>query len=92
MGMRKGSKWKRLAIFSDAVNSDDAGRVAEVLRASSLEIEWRRLTIPATRYEVRPQEQRLGRAPHPLSEEWLFVRRGDYPLAFVIVKSLGVSL
>lgn len=34
----------------------------------------------------------LCRDRHPLNEKWLMVRRGDWPLAYVLAKSCGVAL
>ncbi len=93
MGMPRGSRWKRLAIFSDAINADAAPRIEEVLWSERIETEWWARTIPATKNgAVRCGPQAMGRDYHPLSETWLMVRRGDWPVAFVVAKQLGVSL
>ena len=93
MGMPKGSKWKRLAIFSDEVNSGIAPDVSHLLWANKIEYEWWKRTIPATRYApIRTGPHAMGRADHPLNEEWLMVRRGDCPMAFVLAKARGVAL
>jgi len=84
MGMPRGSRWKRLAIFSDEVNSHNASLVGRVLRAHRIEIEW----------WSRPIRPTLSTADRPVykSVEWLMVRRGDWPLAFVLAKYCGVTL
>lgn len=93
MGMPRGSKWKRLAIFSDEVNPGNAPEATHLLWANRIEYEMWKRTVPATHYtHTRTGPQAVGRADHPLSEEWLMVRRGDWPMAFVLVKELGVSL
>lgn len=93
MGMPRGSKWKRLAVFSDLVNRGNAPEASHLLWANRIDYEWWKRTIPATEHmPIRTGPQAMGRADHPLSEEWLMVRRGDWPMAFVLVKELGVSL
>lgn len=94
MGMPRGSKWKRLAVFSDVINSDKATIAARVLRAKGLDVEWWHRTVPrgcGVRSARNPIDN-LMRDESPISEEWLMVRRGDWPLAFVLVKDYGVSL
>lgn len=94
MGMPKGSNWKRLAIFSDAINSASAPDFCHLLWANRIEYEiWQR-TVPAVNGSgtARNQVSNLGRDAHPLSEEWLMVRRGDWPMAYVIAKEFGVRL
>lgn len=90
MGMPKGSRWKRLAVFSDMVNIASAPVVARVLRAHRIEIEWwNRTVVSKSERGTAPQ---LGRDEHPLAEEWLMVRRGDWPLAYVLAKDIGVNM
>jgi hypothetical protein len=92
--MPRGSYWKRLAVFSDEVNQEHAPDVARVLRAERIEMEWWHRSVPTGQGKGRALcvVDNLGREGHPLSEEWLMVRRGDWPMAFVIAKHFGVSL
>ena len=93
MGMPRGSKWKRLAIFSDNVNSDIAPALCAQLRMHRVETEWWQRTIPADHCKaVRCGPQQIGRDWHPLNESWLMVRRGDWPLAYVLAKDYGTVL
>ena len=94
MGMPKGSTWKRLAVFSDARNNDVAPRLCEVLRSERFELEWWGRTVPRGKgkYPARNPVGNLMRDASPTGEQWLMVRRGDWPMAFVIAKHLGVSL
>ena len=94
MGMPKGSNWKRLAIFSDVSNNAIAPDIAHLLWANRIEYEWWQRTVPAAHGPgtARNQVSNLGRDVHPNGEEWLMVRRGDWPMAFVLAKALGVSL
>lgn len=93
MGMPKGSKWKRLAIFSDMVNSANGPDISHLLWANRIEYEWWARTVPAKHYGcVRFGPQQIGRDYHPHSEEWIMVRRGDWPMAFVLAKDLGIVL
>lgn len=93
MGMPRGSRWKRLAVFSDEINNTKAEDVSHMLWANRMEYEWWERTIPATENgPIRTGPQTLGRAYHPLNEAWLMVRRGDWPMAFVLAKDIGVSL
>lgn len=92
MGMPRGSRWKRLAVFNDEMNSDKAPALCAELRARHIEIEWWERTISAV---YGP-----GTARNPISNlcrdrsdvSWLMVRRGDWPLAFVLAKDMGVRL
>lgn len=95
MGMPRGSRWKRLAVFSDLVNEGDKAAIASrVLRAKGLDVEWWHRTVPRGKgtHPARNPIDNLMRDESPISEEWLMVRRGDWPLAFVLVKDYGVSL
>lgn len=94
MGMPRGSKWKRLAVFNDTANSDKAPVLCSVLRAHQVDIEWWSRTIASTYGPgtARNPIDNLCRDRHPLNEEWLMVRRGDWPLAYVLAKSCGVAL
>ncbi len=94
MGMPRGSRWKRLAVFSDEVNNETAPRLCEVLRSERIETEWwqRTVTRGKGKYPARNPVDNLGRDAGPTSESWLMVRYGDWPMAFVIAKTLGVSL
>lgn len=94
MGMPRGSRWKRLAVFSDLVNPEIAPDVWHLLWANRIEIEWWRRSVQRGK-GPRPSRNpinNLMRDDHPHGEEWLMVRRGDWPMAFVLVKALGVSL
>jgi hypothetical protein len=94
MGMPRGSKWKRLAVFTDEVNSDIAPRLSEVLRSERFDVEWWQRTVTRGK-GPRPARNPVGnlmRDESPVGEHWLMVRRGDWPMAFVIAKHLGVSL
>lgn len=95
MGMPRGSQWKRLAVFSDILNQEHGPDIAHLLWANRIETEWWKRS--AARGEGNGQPARcvidnLMREDHPHSEEWLMVRRGDWPMAFVLAKALGVSL
>lgn len=95
MGMPKGTRWKRLAVFSDAINNQHAPHMAHVLWANRIETEWWKRSVPrgeGNGHHARCVVNNLGREDHPLSEEWLMVRCGDWPMAFVLAKSVGVSL
>lgn len=92
MGMPRGSKWKRLAIFSDVVNTEYSQGLFPVLRAHGIEIEWWNRTVARGQgqYHARNPIDNLGRDASPTSESWLMVRRGDWPLAYVLAKDCGV--
>ena len=94
MGMPRGSRWKRLAIFSEKINSDKAVRISEVLRASSIDTEWWHRTVPRGRgqYPARNPVSNLMRDASPVAEEWLMVRYGDWARAYIIARDMGVSL
>jgi hypothetical protein len=95
LGMSKGSSWKRLAVFSDAdeVNQEHAPDLARVLRAARIDTEWWHRSISAGKGTGRALSMHnLGRDAHPLSEDWLMVCRGDWPMAFILAKDLGVML
>lgn len=84
MGMPKGSRWKRLAIFSDEVNSDNAPLLGRILQAHWIEIEW----------WSRPIRPTLATCDRPVYKtvDWLMVPRGDWPFAYVLAKDIGVCL
>ena len=92
MGMPRGSKWKRLAVFSSAVNADYNEAIWPIFRAHKIEIEWWERTVKrgGGKYPARNPIDNLGRDASPTSESWLMVRRGDWPLAFVLAKDCGV--
>lgn len=91
MGMPRGSRWKRLAVFSEDVNADDRVlALSHVLRAHQIETEWWKRTVPSM--GSRGTAPQLCRDHHPKAEEWLMVRVGDWPLAYVLAKDLGISL
>lgn len=94
MGMPRGSRWKRLAVFSSEINSDKAAIAAHVLRSGGIDVEWWTRTIKSRTHRGTATNpvNNLGRDLHPKSEEWLMVRRGDWPMAFVLVKDYGVYL
>lgn len=94
MGMQRGSHWKRLAVFNDKVNQGHAADVARVLHAYRVDMEWWHRSVARGQGIGRALcvVDNLMREGHPLSEEWLMVRRGDWPMAFVLAKHLGVSL
>lgn len=94
MGMPRGSRWKRLAVFSDEVNQAHAPALSQVLRANQIELEWWHRSAPRGKGKGRCLcvVDNLMRDGHPLSEEWLMVRRGDWPMAFVLAKDMGVRL
>lgn len=93
MGMQKGSRWKRLAVFSDDRNNMIAPVLTSQLHARHIQTQWWKRTVKATICAPpRTGPQMIGRANHPQSEEWLMVRIGDWPLAYVLAKDLGVSL
>lgn len=94
MGMPRGSRWKRLAIFTYETNSDKAPALCAELRARHIEIEWWQRTITSVygNGTATNPVNNLGRDLHPLDEQWLMVRRGDWPLSFVIAKDMGVRL
>lgn len=94
MGMPRGSKWKRLAVFSDAINQEHAPDIARVLRANRIEMEWWHRSAPRGqgKGDALCVVDNLMREGHPLSEDWLMVRRGDWPMAFVLAAHLGLSL
>lgn len=85
MGMPRGSKWKRLAVFSDEMNADNAPVVSSVLRAHGIETEW-------WSRKLRNENHGLTMRPVYRTVDWLMVRRGDWPLAYVLAKECGVSL
>lgn len=94
MGMPRGSRWKRLAVFSDEVNNEHGEVVCNVLRAKSIEYEWWQRTVKRGQgtHHARNPINNLMRDASPISEHWLMVHRGDWPLAFVLAKDRGVSL
>ncbi len=94
MGMPKGSSWKRLAIFSDEVNNEFAPRLCEVLRSERFEVEWWERTVSRGKGKIpaRNPINNVMRDVNPINESWLMVRRGDWPMAFVIAKRMGVIL
>jgi hypothetical protein len=94
MGMPRGSRWKRLAVFSNIVNPDSAPDIDHLLWANRIEMEWWNRSVPRGK-GPRPSRNpinNLMRDEHPHDEARLMVRRGDWPMAFVLAKSLGVSL
>ncbi len=94
MGMPRGSRWKRLAVFSDEVNQEHAPELARVLHGRRIEMEWWHRSVPRGQGKGRALcvVDNLMRDGHPQSEEWLMVRRGDWPIAFVLAKNLGMTL
>lgn len=95
MGMPRGSKWKRLAVFSDAVNDDKGPDIADLLWANRIDAEWWKRSVPRGKgngHRARCVVDNLMREDHPLSEEWLMVRYGDWPMAFVLAKAIGVEI
>lgn len=94
MGMPRGSKWKRLAVFNDQVNIKHAPDVSRVLHAYRIDMEWwhRSAARGGGKGRALCVVDNLMQEGHPLSEEWLMVRSGDWPMAFVLAKHLGVSL
>lgn len=101
MGMYKGSKWKRLAIFSDVFNNEvDCPRLCDLLRAEfgGASYEWWSRTVPHGQ-GTRPANHGpmgsgdyIDRDESPTNEAWLMVERGNWPLAFIIARDCGVSL
>jgi len=93
MGMPKGSRWKRLAVFNDDINSDIAPALCAQLRMHRIEIEWWQRTVKETKNkESRTGCRTIGREWHPKNEAWLMVRRGDWPFAYALAKDYGVTL
>lgn len=95
MGMPKGTRWKRLAVLSDVVNQEHGPDLAHLLWANRIEYEWWNRSAPkgaGNGQRARCTVDNLMREDHIHGEEWCMVRRGDWPIAFVLAKSLGVSL
>ncbi len=94
MGMPRGSKWKRLVICSDGANGDPHALVMS-LRMHGIEMEWWRRTVPRGQGNIEADNSHMNnllRDESPTSEAWLMVRRGDWPMGFVLAKHCGMSL